>query len=105
VIGVGVDPGQLFLFPQADLFRPRLYQRPLAGPKDGVNRTYTAPEKFRPETIIVYRNGVTQDQGPAGDYVAVESGGPGTGYDTVQFGSQLPPLAVEKLFADYGPAL
>jgi hypothetical protein len=103
VVGIAVDTNQLFLFPQLDIFRPRLYQRLLVGAKDGFNVTYTTPEKFRPDTLIVYRNGVTQEQG--GDYVALESGGPGTGYDTVRFGPQLPPLAVEKLFADYGPAL
>lgn len=105
VVGLAVDTNQLFLFPQLDLFRPRLYQRPLAGAKNGINVTYTTPEKFRPETICVYRNGVLQEQGPAGDYVTIEGGGAGSGYDTVRFGPQLPPLAVEKLFADYGPAL
>lgn len=58
----------------------------LDGNVDGVNNIFTIPngEKFLETsiyTIIVYMNGVKQFYG--GDYLISESGGVGTGYDTV----------------------
>ena len=70
----------------------------LIGPKNGTNVTFTTPDKFLPDTIEVYRNGDRQDDG---DYSLSESGGPGTGYNTVTFGPEHPPLSWEKLFVDY----
>ena len=56
------------------------------GAVDGVNQTFTTPEKFvqvAPLVIRVYRNG--QRQAQVGDYTVSESGGVGTGYDTITF--------------------
>lgn len=53
---------------------------------DGVNQVFSTPEKFVqtvPLTIRVYRNG--QRQTLDGDYTVSESGGIGTGYDTITF--------------------
>jgi hypothetical protein len=53
---------------------------------DGSNLVFTTPEKFIqsvPLTILVYRNGQRQMLG--GDYTVSESGGFGTGYDTITF--------------------
>ncbi len=82
-----------------------VYQRPLTGVRDGSNTSYTTPEKFLPETIRVYRNGVRQQRGTGLDFTLLESGGPGSGYDTVVFGSEFPPILVEILFADYVPSV
>jgi hypothetical protein len=59
-----------------------------AGMVDGVNLVFTTPEKFVqvvPLTIRVYRNG--QRQALVEDYTVSESGGIGTGYDTITFTS------------------
>lgn len=56
------------------------------GPIDGTNLVFTTPEKFVqvvPLVIRVYRNG--QRQALGGDYTVSESGGIGTGYDTITF--------------------
>lgn len=77
----------------------------LLGAKNGLNRIFTTPEKFLPLTIRVYHNGRRLVRATAlspayGDYYVMESGGPGTGYDTVIFLSFTP---VEKsgLLTDY----
>ena len=71
-----------------------------AGVIDGVNLVFTTPEKFTqvaPLTILVYRNG--QRQALGGDYSVSESGGIGTGYDTITFvaGAKLKPGAVLRV--------
>jgi hypothetical protein len=71
------------------------------GPKDGTNRTYLTPEKFR-SMIGFYRNGVKLLIGSIADYTIDESGGPGTGYDTLVFVSAAPPPKLEEnLQVDY----
>jgi hypothetical protein len=60
----------------------------VSGSVDGVNLDFITPEKFvqvAPLTIVVYRNGQRQTLG--GDYTVSESGGIGTGYDTITFAS------------------
>jgi hypothetical protein len=72
---------------------------------DGVNLTFTTPEKFvqvAPIVIRVYRNGQRQallQDGGDGDYSVSESGGIGTGYDTITFvaGAKLKPGAVLRV--------
>lgn len=68
---------------------------PLIGLKDGINRTFYTPEKFingiysgNSFHIDVVHNGRSWFQGI--DYKVLESGGSGTGYDTIQVISQVP---------------
>ncbi len=75
----------------------------LVGSKDGVNVTFTTPglELFVHNLpfidISVYYNGIRLSL--LDDYFVAESGGPGTGFDTVIMG--IPPLYNDHLFADY----
>jgi hypothetical protein len=75
----------------------------LLGTKDGVNVIFTIPfgDKFTHNlpflTIQVYYNG--QRILLIDDYTIAESGGFGTGYDTVIM--EIAPLPTDKLWADY----
>ena len=77
----------------------------LVGIIDGNNTIFKIPLGFWiqscPYKIIVYKNGVKQAMGD--DYYISESGGPGTGYNTITM--TLPPnaipLPVDILTADY----
>jgi len=74
----------------------------LLGPKDHANLDFTTPTKFLPTTIAVYFNGARLKRGVGEDYVVSESGGPGSGYDTITLlDPALAPYSTEKLFADY----
>jgi len=73
---------------------------PLTGMYDGSNISFTTPEPFIQTSganIKVYLNG--QRLRAANDYVVSESGGPGTGFDTVTVAT--PPKSYESLIADY----
>jgi hypothetical protein len=76
------------------------YEVGLVGPKNGVNLVYTLPEYFEDVSIRFYRNGVRQNRGIGDDFVVSESGGPGTGFDTITVLNDAP-LLEETLFADY----
>jgi len=77
------------------------WQVEVLGPKNGLNLTYTTPEKFIPGSIQLYRNGSRlMRNGPASDFSVTESGGLGTGYDTITL-SAFPPKSNENLFSDY----
>jgi hypothetical protein len=73
----------------------------LSGAVNGVNFVFTAPESWRQSppnfAICVYYNG--QRLLLADDYVVSESGGPGTGYDTVS--TVVVPKPGDKIWADY----
>jgi len=75
----------------------------LVGPKDGVNVTYQTPglEKFTHNLpffdISLFFNG--QRLTLLDDYLVTESGGYGTGYDTVVM--MVPMLPTDHLLADY----
>jgi hypothetical protein len=74
----------------------------LLGPYDGTNIAFTTPEPFVQNAnmnIRVYLNGQRLHLGALNDYVAAESGGPGTGFDTILV--SVPPRSYEKLIADY----
>lgn len=73
----------------------------LIGVKDGVNVTFTTPDKFRPETFRLHVNGLRQRRGIDSDYTITESGGPGSGYDTVILDNRLAPYVGEVVTADY----
>ena len=73
----------------------------LLGVKDGVNATFTTPTKFKPDTIKVFFNGLRQKIGVGNDFIVTESGGVGTGYDTVILDVSLAPYANESVVAEY----
>lgn len=81
------------------------WDEPLAGIVDGVNATFTIPYsekafhslgglKIRP-----YKNGQRKGVGVGCDVTVTESGGPGTGFDTVVFAT--PPKVGDTLTVDY----
>jgi hypothetical protein len=73
----------------------------LSGAVNGVNVVFTTPEKFVQTppglSIQAFLNG--QRLVLLDDYSVSESGGPGTGFDTVTV--VLAPRAGDKVFADY----
>lgn len=76
----------------------------LVGAKDGLNTTYATPglEKFTHNLpffdISVWYNGIRLSL--LDDYMVFESGGVGTGYDSIIL-LEVVPLSVDHLFADY----
>lgn len=76
----------------------------LVGPRDGVNVMFTTPglEKFSHNLpffdINIYFNG--SRLALLDDYLVMESGGPGTGFDTVML-LVPPPRSDDHLLADY----
>ncbi len=75
----------------------------LIGTIDGVNMVFTTPDFFLNDgttSILVYYNGVRLELGAGNDYTLSESGGPGTGFDTVTLPfAPVPPK--DKITADY----
>jgi hypothetical protein len=74
-----------------------------AGDKDGVNLVYTTPDYFLQDslsTIRIYRNGQRLSEGSGNDYTVSESGGVGTGYDTITI-TEDALLSDEALIVDY----
>lgn len=81
------------------------WKKDLVGIKNGANPDFAVPggEKFiqvGENVIRVYRNGLRQNFGADSDYTVSESGGVGTGYDTITFTGPAP-LDYEELRADY----
>ena len=54
-----------------------------AGVKDGVNKNFTTAAYFNPSSMRVYLNGQRLLEGASEDYTLAESGGLGTGFDTI----------------------
>jgi hypothetical protein len=80
------------------------YREPLIGIKNHSNTVFTTSQKFTRVTgkeEWLYFNGVLQEFGAANDYTASESGGVGTGYDTITF--SVGPRAKDKLEIIYIP--
>lgn len=74
----------------------------LLGTVDGVNKVFSAPDDFVHDGVKnerVYLRGLRQLEGVGSDYVVSESGGPGTGYDTITFTDA--PEVGDVLTADY----
>lgn len=80
----------------------RIYNEKPAGDLDSVNDTFTTSVDYVPGTEALYYNGVRLTEGALDDYTRVESGGAGTGYDTLVVAC--PPLPGERLLVDYNPA-
>lgn len=77
-------------------------EAPLTGTKNGVNRVFAAPEFFVPTAIDVFHNGrrMTRSGVEAEiEYEVSESGGLGTGFDTVTFVTA--PIATSVLRMNY----
>jgi hypothetical protein len=79
------------------------WNKELAGAKDGINTTFTVIGEYFVQSgdiiIRVYLNGQRLQEGIGNDYTVSESGGPGTGYDTVTL--VVAPLSWERITADY----
>jgi hypothetical protein len=80
----------------------RIFNEMPVGAINGVNTVYMAAFYFEPGTEGVYHNGVRQMEGALCDYVRSESGGVGTGFDTIVFAV---PLRVgDNLLIEYDPS-
>lgn len=66
---------------------------------NGSNTIFTTPEPFDETSIRVYRNG--QRQTLNGDYTVSESGGVGTGFDTITFAIACTPKTGSIIRVDY----
>ena len=93
-----VASGILSLQDLTGLVVGRVWNVELLGLKDGINRAFTTPADFLPNTQSIWHNG--RKLHPALDYLISESGGPGTGYDTVTMVSLIP-VSHSLLTADY----
>ncbi len=82
------------------------YDRELAGTKNGTNKIFTLPggDKGINEVVgvkvAVWINGVRKHEGAGDDFTISESGGSGTGYDTITF-VFIAPISRDRLVADY----
>lgn len=63
----------------------RTYNEVLTGTVNSINTVFTTAVDFTPGSQAVYFNGVRQVPGVGNDYTISESGGIGTGYDTITF--------------------
>jgi hypothetical protein len=63
----------------------RVYNEVLTGVIKSINTIFTTVQKFTGGSEAVYFNGVRQREGASNDYVRTESGGVGTGFDTITF--------------------
>jgi hypothetical protein len=72
------------------------------GTINGTNKTFTTPDDFIHDGLTderVYLRGQRLLHGASNDYTAVESGGVGTGYDTIVFARA--PKPNDNLLLDY----
>lgn len=77
----------------------RIFNETPTGAVDGVNADFKPASRYRKGREAVYRNGLRQRSGAGYDYVPVESGGAGTGYDTIRF--ETAPLVGDWIMIDY----
>lgn len=81
-----------------------LFDQPLSGPRNHLNRVFVAPNVFVLSTLRVFLNGQRLLPGASSDYVAAESA-QGLGYNQIVLTSfQAPPGGRDVLTADYIPA-
>lgn len=80
----------------------RIYNEIPSGTMDSVNTTFTTSVKYLPGSEALYYNGVRLTEGVTNDYTRTESGGAGTGFDTIVVACA--PLAGERLLIDFNPA-
>jgi hypothetical protein len=86
----------------------RVYNEVLTGLVNGTNTVFTTGADFEAGNEAVYFNGVRQMEGVGCDYVRSESGGAGTGYDTITLAnaprSRPGPKTDDAVTIDYDPA-
>lgn len=75
------------------------YGVPLIGDVDGLNMTFLSPDVFVSTSLRVHYNGQKLHEGITEDYVISESGGVGTGYDTVTL--NVAPVSGDRVTANY----
>lgn len=63
----------------------RVYNEILAGAINDANTAFTTVDDYIDGGEAVYFNGVRQIEGVSSDYLRSESGGVGTGFDTITF--------------------
>lgn len=83
----------------------RYFQQALIGPLNGFNLVFTTSTKFfasGPSKECLHYNGVVLYQGLADDYTVSESGGVGTGFDTITMA--FAPRANDRLSIDLSPS-
>lgn len=78
----------------------RFYNETPSGAIDGVNTDYLVSQRFFANRESVYLNGVRQKPGATCDYVRLESGGSGTGFDTIRF-VHFAPIPGDSILIDY----
>ena len=86
----------------------RIFNENLTGLVNGANTTFTVVADFVAGNEAVYFNGVRQLEGVGSDYARSESGGVGTGYDTITF-AEAPrnrpgPKTDDAVTIDYDPS-
>ena len=86
----------------------RTFNEVLTGAINSINTVFTTAADFVVGTEAIFFNGVRQFPGASEDYVPSESGGAGTGYDTITFAvaprSRAGPRTDDKVTADYTAA-
>jgi len=108
-IGVATSTDELFFHPlDAVLGSPgsggRYYNQPLSGVIDGINTVFSTAQAFvavGPRSQTLRMNGVAQESGVGCDYEVSESGGVGTGFDTVTMA--FPLFGDDVLRMDFDP--
>jgi hypothetical protein len=80
----------------------RIYNEKPSGVFDSINDTFTTSVDYVPGSEALFYNGVRLTEGVLDDYTRVESGGPGTGFDSLVLAC--PPLPGEHLLIDFDPA-
>jgi len=96
------DKGIFVTIPATRIQRRRVVDCPLLGTNNGINTIFTTAEKFvvdGEQNPTVWFQGQRLFAGPTCDYVLSESGGVGTGFDTVTF--TFAPPATSNLVMDY----
>lgn len=80
----------------------RVFNATPSGSIDGSNAIFTTTSAFLSGSEAVFYNGIRQMEGVGCDYVRSESGGAGTGFDTLTFAE--PPRSGDVLTIDFTPA-
>lgn len=105
-IGVATDDDEILIRPMDVIggSAGRYYQQPLVATADPKVFTTSLPFKHGGvETEIILYNGQRLKEGVGCDYVVSESGGGGSGYDTITL--EFEPMPNSNWFIDYTPNL